>query len=390
MNHSVLSKPMLPVTAAERHVALDVLRGAALLGVLLVNLHSGFRVSLFTHILSFHTHAGWANHATDILLAWHVEFKAFTLFSFLFGVGVGVQAERAATTQASARSVSWLAALPYCSSSASAICCLFWNGDILTLYAVCGLLLIPFITMSARRLACVGSCGHWLSPLFAVLRQPFPDRNRNARSCRRRHARLCNRELRGNHGAALQRGGAFHRAAADQFPAANFWLDAAGHRRLAQRRPATTGGAAQTVARHSRCRRSLGALTTTLEVWSKETGQPPPGALDWLYPYSTRVAGLCLRRRSVALAEFCASRHSLDGCRACLPPRGRMALSNYLAQSVIFSLVFYGFGFGLFGTAWLGARGVARPGGLCRVNSSPVSGGFGVFTLARRNGSGAR
>jgi uncharacterized membrane protein YeiB len=92
-----MPKPMQPVTAAERHVGLDVLRGAALLGVLLVNLHSGFRVSLFAHILSFHTHTGWANRATDILLAWIFEFKAFTLLSLLFGVGV--QAERAARQQ---------------------------------------------------------------------------------------------------------------------------------------------------------------------------------------------------------------------------------------------------------------------------------------------------
>src|SRR5689334_25125132 len=96
MNHSALSEPMQPVTAAERVTALDVLRGVALLGVLLVNLDSGFRGSLFAHILNFHTHPGWANRATDLALAWVFEFKAFTLFSFLFGVGVGVQAERAA------------------------------------------------------------------------------------------------------------------------------------------------------------------------------------------------------------------------------------------------------------------------------------------------------
>src|SRR5437868_222729 len=35
-----------PVAAAERHAALDVLRGLALLGVLVVNLLSDFRVSL--------------------------------------------------------------------------------------------------------------------------------------------------------------------------------------------------------------------------------------------------------------------------------------------------------------------------------------------------------
>ena len=39
-----------PVAGSERHVAIDVLRGVALFGVLLVNLMDGFRVPLFAHM----------------------------------------------------------------------------------------------------------------------------------------------------------------------------------------------------------------------------------------------------------------------------------------------------------------------------------------------------
>jgi uncharacterized membrane protein YeiB len=53
-----------------------------------------FRVSLFDQILVFHTHPGGANRLVDVLVAGLLEFKAFTLFSFLFGVGIGVQTER--------------------------------------------------------------------------------------------------------------------------------------------------------------------------------------------------------------------------------------------------------------------------------------------------------
>ncbi len=81
MNHSALSEPMQPV--ADRVVALDALRGAALLGVLLVNPEVGFRVSLFQQMLTPYTHTGWANRAVDLIIAWVFEFKAFTLFSFL-------------------------------------------------------------------------------------------------------------------------------------------------------------------------------------------------------------------------------------------------------------------------------------------------------------------
>src|SRR5436305_6346207 len=84
-----------PLTRTERYTALDGIRGVSLFGVLLVNLLTLFRVSLFQHILTFHTHPGWANHLVDALVSGLVEFKAFTLFSLMFGVGVAIQAERA-------------------------------------------------------------------------------------------------------------------------------------------------------------------------------------------------------------------------------------------------------------------------------------------------------
>ncbi len=90
---------------------------------------------------------------------------------------------------------------------------------------------------------------------------------------------------------------------------------------------------------------SLGALTTTLEVWAKETGQPPLGAFDLLFPFASVLlacahgAGLLLWVNSARVGVVARS----------VAAAGQMALTNYLAQSVIFSVIFYGFGFGLFG-----------------------------------------
>jgi uncharacterized protein len=89
----------------------------ALFGVLLVNLLTLFRVSLFTHILTFHTLPGWNNRSVDILTALLLEFKAFSLFSFLF-VGQCAEAERARSQSVmGSRSLSWC-----CSLSDSATC----------------------------------------------------------------------------------------------------------------------------------------------------------------------------------------------------------------------------------------------------------------------------
>ena len=96
MNSSENTNTWGPVEAPERYTALDLLRGFALFGVLLINLLYFFRVSLFDHILRFHSHAGRANHVIDILAKVLLEFKAFDLFALTFGIGLAVQSERAA------------------------------------------------------------------------------------------------------------------------------------------------------------------------------------------------------------------------------------------------------------------------------------------------------
>ncbi len=85
-----------PTAIDQRYVSLDVLRGLALFGVLLINLHTLFRVSLFEHILHFHADSGRWNHVVDVLLAGLLETKAVSLFSLMFGIGSAIQAERAA------------------------------------------------------------------------------------------------------------------------------------------------------------------------------------------------------------------------------------------------------------------------------------------------------
>ena len=83
-----------PVSADERIPQIDILRGLALAGVLLVNLLNEFRVSIFTQFVP----GPPFTHATDrwIMTYSHVfiEMKAFALFSLLFGIGLAIQFER--------------------------------------------------------------------------------------------------------------------------------------------------------------------------------------------------------------------------------------------------------------------------------------------------------
>ncbi len=342
MKSGDMSEPMKPV--AERLAALDALRGAALLGVLLVNLEVGFRVSLFQQMLTPHTHAGWLNRAADILIAWVFEFKAFALFSFLFGVGIGVQAERAATHSAKAtrflaRRFTVLLAIGLCHML------LLWNGDILTLYAVCGLLLLPLVSLPTRWLAALGIAIIVLTPHLPFFGAFFP-----AQEALRAHAAVATRVYATGSCAEIM---LLRWREAWQFIAPlllgvlprTFGLMLLGV-------AAWRAGVLKQPAQHRKLLSALlvlagsfGALTTTLEVWSKETGQPPPGALDWLYPFASMLlacaygAGLLLWLSSAQIGVLV----------RWLAAAGQMALSNYLAQAVIFSVIFYGCGLGLFG-----------------------------------------
>ena len=90
-----VAETLQPIAGAERIEALEVIRGVASPGLLVVNLLSYFRVPLAEHILTFHTGPGRLDRAIEVLVAALLEFEAFALFSLSFGAGVGVLVERA-------------------------------------------------------------------------------------------------------------------------------------------------------------------------------------------------------------------------------------------------------------------------------------------------------
>ena len=92
-----------PESSAERILPIDIIRGLALFGVLIVNILGDFRLPLLEHILQRYDGLEGADRVVEILAAGVLEFKAITIFSFLFGRGdrdpngarVGTQRERA-------------------------------------------------------------------------------------------------------------------------------------------------------------------------------------------------------------------------------------------------------------------------------------------------------
>lgn len=125
-----------PAHVLERHGAVDGLRGVALLGIAVVN----------AQFVLEHSDVGWAGQTSGIDLAvrWAVmtfgELKVYPLFALLFGYGLTVQIDRAATrgSRLGARYGRRMLALVVL-GVAHAV--LFFPGDVLVVYGCVGAVL---------------------------------------------------------------------------------------------------------------------------------------------------------------------------------------------------------------------------------------------------------
>jgi uncharacterized protein len=146
-----------PVLGAERIGAMDVLRGVAVLGILLMNIIGfalPFAASFDPTLGGGHTGANLWVWATNTVL---FEGKMRAIFSMLFGAGMLVLTSRLEQRGLAAESADiyyrrllWLLAFGLLHAY------FIWWGDILFFYAVLGLFLFPLRRLSGRVLISVG------------------------------------------------------------------------------------------------------------------------------------------------------------------------------------------------------------------------------------------
>lgn len=155
---------LAPTAPAERIHAIDAVRGLALLGILLVNIH------LFADAFGTYTRprpeGGPLDAAAFYVVKVFCEGKFYPLFSLLFGIGLTIQAHRARAAGRSflgtgVRRLLFLGAL-------GLIHGLFlWYGDILFLYACVGTLALAFSRARPRTLLITAS-GFMLVGVFLM------------------------------------------------------------------------------------------------------------------------------------------------------------------------------------------------------------------------------
>jgi uncharacterized protein len=301
-----------------------MLRGVALFGVMAINLVMEFRVSIFDQFLGPRTLASPIDRAIETILTQAVELKAFALFSLLFGAGLAIQFER---LENSARRTSLLLRrLAVLLVFGVTHLCLIWNGDILAEYALAGFIVLPFL-FGPRWLLTLAALA-FLALYLAM--QAFPP--------------------------------------AGLFPSREaIWQDVMGAKRIY-----ATGGFLDVLAFRLQeipliaslhafvFLRTIGLFLVGALVWRSGILQNACGLFvialpaiglgaallyGGIEPLGTILLALGYGAAILGIGGFESGKRLLGWAT----PLGRMTFTNYIAQSVIFGWIFYGYGLGLFG-----------------------------------------
>lgn len=346
-----MSASLRPTTPGERLLQLDVLRGLALFGVLIVNLgvFSGSDFAVEAHLPY---PMGWGGAGLAFLRDVLLESKAAALLAMLFGAGLAIQWEHATERG--------IAYLPFALRRAGALALLglahtflLWNVDILLDYAVISLLLLPFMRLRGGRILWAIPCLVVVTLLLALPALRVPD-------------------------ASNQSGLSF--ALQQQHYGAASWLEAlrfrasefvhlVGPQRLANRLPILTPffilgvyfwrkGLFAEPEHHRPALRRLFIACFVLGLLSNLVPQDRLHAAVAVIPFQPLrilIKATAFFARPALTVGYAAGILLLVGqarwrrVLGVFAPLGRMTLTQYLLQSVFCTLVFNGYGLGLYG-----------------------------------------
>lgn len=361
------SAPVLPVQQAERIQIVDILRGFALFGILFVNM-TIFSQPMQAIVLPVDPSLPWHDRAALWLIHALGEGKFYALFSLLFGLGLFLQMERIEARGGRfvplyARRLLVLLAFGLVHAF------LIWMGDILILYALLGFLLILFRKARPRTLliwvfvlialpivfnAAMTGLVTWASAIPEAapqIEQSFAEAEAGFAADLERAAQVYPT---GNFAEiTAQRVSDYFSMGVAGFSVMGFNIMAMfllglyfGKREIFKNLNAHRGlfirllviGLALGLTGNLLYATLIMSISRIYQTWTlflATTGQAIGAPLLML----AYVSAFCL----LALHPTWQERINV------LAPVGQMALTNYLTQSVVCTLIFYGYGLGLFG-----------------------------------------
>lgn len=350
-----------PTSPTERIQVLDVLRGLAIGGILVGNMQWFSGYGMMPPAMS--AAAPLSDQITQYFVHALIEGKFYSIFSFLFGLGFALQMARAderGDTGATLfkRRLFWLLVIGVLHAT------LLWAGDILSVYALVGFILILFRKKSDRSLL------KWaavlivvpiitysiLLGLFVAFAPPDIANTIDAGQTEWWDASI----------AVVQQGGYFQILTGYnpqyllgrwsgliiqmRLPKilAMFLLGMYAYRRGYFHAAAANRPFIRKVAIYGL---GLGLPGNFLFAWLAANEAPFPPSIAGLagvaaYAVSVPALALGIAASVVLLWQGGAAKRLLT----IIAPVGRMALTNYLLQTVISVLIFYGYGLGKFGT----------------------------------------
>jgi uncharacterized protein len=349
-----------PVAPSQRIISLDVLRGFAVLGILVMNIQSFSMIeAAYINPTAYGSLEG-ANRLVWMLGHLFTDTKFVTIFSILYGAGILMMSQRAESRGQSPaglhyrRSI-WLIVLGLMHGY------LLWYGDILFKYGVCALLAFVFRHARPRRLLTVGiiifSVSFFLYLFFgwSVRYWPRESYQQNLEFWEPSEETVSH-EISAYQGSWLaQMGHRAHSALRHQtlvFVIRSFWRILG----LMLVGMALFKWGVLTAARSRRFYLIAMVLGLCIGLPLVFYGIRENFAHDWTMPYSLFYGLLYNYWGSVfvSLAYISAVMLICKAVRTGLVAKafaavGRMAFTNYIVQTLICTTIFYGHGLGLFG-----------------------------------------
>ncbi len=358
-------------SAAARITTLDATRGVAVIGILLMNI-----ISFSMPAPAYFNPMSWggtsaADMAAYLLSAIFVDSKMRALFSLLFGASMVLVIDRASDKGENGGNVHFLRMATLLLIGLAHLY-LLWQGDILTLYAMCGMVAFLFIDKAPRTLLWIAlalfglglflwlslavpllTMGHMVDQgsLPATMQQDWEDMLPIIGGSADAIAQEVT-AMRGNYATVFA-----YRAEWLVAPFAQFMLY--GPETIAlmlvgaamQRSGFFSGG--WTRAQLTRLGWGLGVpallILGLLHLWLWQAGFPAVATFlvaVWVsapFDYMLAIA-------YAAIIVLLVSKHSQSALVQRLAATGRAAFSNYLGTTIVMTTLFYGYGLGLFGT----------------------------------------
>lgn len=361
----VVQLPHNPIAGEERIVVLDILRGLAIFGILIMNIQF-FSYPDYGKLSFSEFYPGILNQLVDWFTAFFIQSKFYSMFSFLFGIGMAVLFDRSLKKNIKFTS--------FFSRRLFILLCIglfhgfvIWDGDILMTYAVISFALLAF-KKRKQKTVMIWAISSLMVPVimmsvgFTVMKFVKPEMFKQANIAKDIKERKVKKIASAKKELEIFSTGSF----SEQI----------------NKRVKTTLNRQMGVVFYGW--RILGMFLLGLWAWRKkifqETENHIPlikktlkiGLLVGIIGNTFSVAGLALASPTSPIFFIISQIGDQFGAPAlCLfyisailllirnskfkkmispfAPIGRMALSNYLFHTLIFTTIFYSYGFGLYG-----------------------------------------